>query len=568
MNLIKKAYYGVSIRKKIIFGFLYVGILSFVIVIIGMIGFMNLNSKMNNFYKGPYKIEENVLNAQISLLRIENYINRAYMSKQASTLQKYISMAEEEHSKLESYIIFIDENMEVIKEETEEEIVNSLKTEVEKGVRYRRRIVDSGANEDRNAILSTYVNDYAPILDHISQKLSKISVLSSDYAKDFIKEANVSTKISLCLFFIILIAGIIGSVYIIKIVIFSINKPINDIKDTMYQISQGNLEVKLEYYSQDEIGELCGAIRATIFKLKNYIETIILVLNAIARKDITININTEFLGDFAPIKAALEEITISLNSMLHQVKGTGAKIQEGASKISISANEVSKGALCQADSISVLTKQLENIINHVQNNTEHAKYTKQISIKMEERAKEGKKFLQDLVNAMDSVNAHAGKISDVIHLIEGIADQTHLLSLNASIEAARAKEQGRGFAVVASEIGKLANQSSQAVKYTSELVTDSIRTIKDAAAVVIDTEVEFLSILDSTVDTKKAMETIYDTSMEERAVLEELAIHAEDLLKVVNQNSEYAKENFVISEEFVSQANVLREMLEGFILLE
>lgn len=567
MNLMKKVYHGVSIRKKIIFGFLYVGILSFIIVIIGMIGFMNLRGKMNDFYNGPYKIEENVLSAQISLLRIENYINKAYMSKQASTLQKYITMAEEEHDKLESYIGVIDENMEVIQQQTEEENIASLKIEVEKGVRYRRRIVESGIKEDRNEILSTYINDYAPILDHISYRLSKISVLSSDYAKNFITDANISTRISLSLFLIIIIAGIVGSLSIIKMVVFSINKPINDMKDVMHQISKGNLGVVIEYNSQDEIGELCMAIKATVNQLKAYIENTIFVLNGIAQKDITIDTDGEFLGDFAPIKAALKEITISLNHMLHQVKDTGVQIQEGAAKISISAKEVSQGAICQEDSLFLLTKQLEESIKHVQNNTEHAKYAKDNAIQMEERATEGKKYLQDLVSTMNSVSTHAGKISDVIRLIEEIAEQTHLLSLNASIEAARAKEHGRGFSVVASEIGKLANQSSQAAKSTSKLVNDSIRTIKEAVTVVSDTEIEFLNILNSTADTKKSIEIIYDTSMEEKSLLKELKIHAENLLKVVNQNSIYAKENLVTSEEFVSQADLLRKMLEDFTLL-
>lgn len=568
MNVMKKAYYGVSIRKKIIFGFLYVGTLSLIIVMIGMIGFINVDRKMNDFYKGPYKIEENVLNAQISLLRIENYTNKAYMSRQSDTLQKYIGMAEEEHLKLEGYITVIDENIEVIKKESEEEIISNLKTEVEKGARYRRRIAENGAKEDRDAIITTYVNDYAPILDHISKELSKISIVSSNYAKDFIKEANTSTIINLFLFFIIIIFGMIGSLYIIKFVVSSINTPINTMKDIMYQISQGNLNVRLEYNSGDEIGELCEAIRDTIAELKNYIEHIILVLNAIVKKDMTVHIETEFLGDFAPIKEAFQKITVSLNEMLYQVKDTGTQIQEGASHISLSANEVSEGALSQAESIAFLTKQLENVMIQVQENTKQAQYVNQISIEMEEKATEGKTFLHNLVNAMNSVSTHTERIWDVIRLIEEMAEQTHLLSLNASIEAARVGEQGRGFAVIASEISKLANQSSYATKSTSELVSNSVSTIKEAVTVVTETEVKFLGILNSTIDTKKVMETIYDTSMKEKVLLEELAAHAQNLLTVVNQNSEYAKESLATSEEFVSQADLLREMLEDFTLLE
>ena len=87
----------------------------------------------------------------------------------------------------------------------------------------------------------------------------------------------------------------------------------------------------------------------------------------------------------------------------------------------------------------------------------------------------------------DQTNESAAKIQEVTSLISSIAEETNLLSLNASIEAARAGEAGRGFAVVAEEIGKLAEQSNQSAKQIediiAQLVADSSRSVKTMEAV-------------------------------------------------------------------------------------
>lgn len=568
MNKINRQYSDLPIRKKIGYTFLYVGVLSVLIVIIGLVGFINLDAKINEFYKGPYKIEESVLSAQASLQKIENYTNRAYMSKKTNTMKKYINMSEEEHKKLEKHIKTIDQNMEVLTKKSESKGILSLKTEIEKGTRYREKIVASAMNGDGEELLSVYKNDYVPILDHIATELDGISVISTAYASKFIQDANIATIVSLVFFAVILVAGIVGCIYILRIVISSITKPVNEIKIAMQEIAQGNLDVKLECNSKEELGELCNAIRETVFQLKDYIGNITVILNSIANKDMTAQIETEFKGDFAPIKDSLGKITLHLSDMLYHVKTTGTQIHVGAEQLARSSGEVSDGALTQSNSITSLTNQVKTIVEHVSYNTQNANQVKDISLQMEERAKEGSEYMESLVIAMNAITLHTGKIFDVIKVIKEIAEQTNLLSLNASIEAARANEHGKGFAVVAAEIGKLATQCTDATVVTTELINSSIRAINEGSVVAKETEIKFDAILESTTDTKKVVETICGATSEEKILLEELLVYTEKILDVVEQNSAYAEESLATSEEFVSQADLLRDMLEEFTLNE
>lgn len=568
MKKMIEKFLNLSIGKRLGVTFLYVGIITLLIVVIGLLGFINLNSKVALFYTGPYKLEESVLNAQISIQKIENNINKAYMSKQDNSIKKYTDLAEEEHMKLENSIKVIDKNMEVLTKTEETKDILSLKTEIDKGARYRKSIVESAIKGDREAINKAYKNDYSPILSHISEELDAIARTSEDYASEYIKDANFRTIVSLSVFVILLIIGIIGSLYIFKVVTKSITKPVDAIKDAMKEVSQGNLNVDLDYYSNEEFGVLCNSIRTTILQLKEYILNITMVLNTIASKDMTAQVEIEYKGDFSPIKESLEQITRYLGDFLYKVKAAGIEVHDGAEHIAISASEVSNGAVSQNDSIALLRKQIVEIAQQVNENTSNTKYVNDLSSTTEAKALEGSDYMKSLVNAMEAITSHTGKISDVIHVIDEIAEQTNLLSLNASIEAARAGEAGKGFAVVAAEIGKLANQCVRATKSTSDLIRSSINAIIEGGVVAKDTEEKFHAILDSTIKTKEFMESIYKSTLVEKGKLDEIMKFSDHLLEIVEENSASAEESLATSEEFLSQAEILQDLLQGFILPE
>lgn len=568
MKLISKYYSNLTVKKKLGYSFSYLYLILSLIVAVGLTGFVNLDSKIKQFYSGPYEIESSILNSQISLQKIENYINRAYLAKQENAVKKYISMAEDEMEQLESLINIIDNNMELLTKNSEVKEISSLKTEMEKANRYRSNILEKALNGEKDEFYETYKNDYAPILDHISTELDSINMISMNYANSYVKRANMTTNLSIMIYLLLVVIGFIGVLIIGKVLIKGITEPINIIKNAMKEVSEGNLSVELDYHTKDEFNELCVNIMETINQLKAYIYNITKTLDTIAQKDMTGAVLIDFKGDFAPIKVSLTQIADYFNQILLNVRMVGVHIQEGADQIATTSYKVSQGASSQTNSIASLKDKISIMVDQVSQNSISTGRINDLTIDMEEKAKTGTKYMSSLVKAMEDIIKHTDNITQIINVINEIADQTHLLSINASIESARAGELGKGFGVVAGETRNLAIQCTNATQNTTELIDSCVVAMKEGFNVVKETEENFRQILSAIINSKESLDSIYIATKEEKDELRGILTYIEDLLKVVEENSSLAEESLATSEEFLSQSDILQALLEGFTLVE
>jgi methyl-accepting chemotaxis protein len=124
--------------------------------------------------------------------------------------------------------------------------------------------------------------------------------------------------------------------------------------------------------------------------------------------------------------------------------------------------------------VTRISSAVEELTVSVHHNADNAKAANDLSGEARDIAENGGTVAEELVSAMTEISQSSKKISDITTVIDEIAFQTNLLSLNAAIEAARAGELGRGFAVVASEVRNLAHRSSTAAKEITELIKDSV----------------------------------------------------------------------------------------------
>ena len=162
----------------------------------------------------------------------------------------------------------------------------------------------------------------------------------------------------------------------------------------------------------------------------------------------------------------------------------------------------------------------------------------------------------------------AGAIAEIATTIEEIADETALLSLNASIEAARAGEAGRGFAVVAGEIGKLANQSAEAVNDTKKLIDTSLEHVSDGNVIAGQTTEALQNML---VELESAVEIVREASAAAEAqpmAIQEMDAGMSKISAVVEENSATAQTTSATSQELSAQANMLSELVSKFKLKE
>ena len=230
--------------------------------------------------------------------------------------------------------------------------------------------------------------------------------------------------------------------------------------DVVGEISSGNLAVSVDEKTasrSDEVGDLC-----------KYVE--------------------ELRTRLAEIIGKLKEESGHLYSSSNRLYSTSQNANDAVGQVERAVHEIADGATSQADETQKATENVILMGNMVEETSAQVEELQKNAIEMQKSSEQASAILSELaavnqetVDAIEVIsqqtnttNESALKIRDATNLITEIADETNLLSLNASIEAARAGEQGRGFAVVAAQISKLAEQSNESARKIEEIITSLI----------------------------------------------------------------------------------------------
>lgn len=366
---------------------------------------------------------------------------------------------------------------------------------------------------------------------------------------------------------VIFVAGLALIVVSIKKSAASLTKPILELNHTAQLLADGDLAVELNVTAEDEIGELGESIGRTVKRLKEYIVYIdetSEVLGQIASGKLSIDLKQEYVGEFQKIKTALTNISVSMNEVMVDINQTAGQVASGASELAKASQMIAEGAEAQAASAEELAATTTAVAEQVQESYKDAevsaKETDHVTTMMEQNQEKMKKMME----AMDEIHATSQQVVGIIQTIEEIADQTNLLSLNASIEAARAGEAGRGFAVVADEIGKLALESSKAANTTKDLIEVSMEEINKgntiASGVMSSLEEAVSAVNNVNGMIRKTAENV-ELQAEH---MDQIRIGIDAIVQGVQDNSAVAEETSATSEELASQAEVLNSMVQGF----
>ncbi|MDR0555362.1 MAG: methyl-accepting chemotaxis protein [Treponema sp.] len=329
-------------------------------------------------------------------------------------------------------------------------------------------------------------------------------------------EKNIMAPVIRMLSIAILIATI--TIIIVVIAAFflsrSISNPIIRTAEMLKDISEGegDLTKTIDIHSKDEIGDLAKYFNHTLEKIKHLIITIK------GQSVKLFDIGNELAGNMTETAAAVNEISANIQSIKGRVINQSASVTETNAtmeQITVNIDKLNQHVERQSASVSQSSSAIEEMLANIQSVTATLVKNSNNVRELMDASEVGRNGLQEVASDIQEIARESAGLLEINAVMENIASQTNLLSMNAAIEAAHAGEAGKGFAVVASEIRKLAESSSGQSK-TISTVLKKIKASIDKITTSTDNVLKKFEAIDSGVKTVSDQESNIRNAMEEQ----------------------------------------------------
>jgi methyl-accepting chemotaxis protein len=319
---------------------------------------------------------------------------------------------------------------------------------------------------------------------------------------------------------------------------------IENVKEIVNLVNKGLLDKRVSQNSESQsLNELKDLINDMLNNLQNLIginiNSLSDVLESYSKYDFTKKLDSSNCGK---IGNEIMELNTIITKMLNQNNNDGIILESSSKELSHNVEIISRNATSQAASLEETAASIEEITSNIQHTNVKAQDMLRISSETKKSAQSGKNLASKTVVSMDEINEQVNAINEAIIVIDQIAFQTNILSLNAAVEAATAGEAGRGFAVVAAEVRNLASRSAEAAREIKLLVENATVKANEGKGISTSMIEGFIELEDKINQTNCLIDDVTNAAKEQTIGMTQIA-------EAVNQLDKFTQENASIADK-------------------
>lgn len=321
-----------------------------------------------------------------------------------------------------------------------------------------QEVVTLSEQNDNDQAYSVFKEKVQTLRQETNDMLQGITTLQANEAQSSSEQTVALKNGSLILILSLLAGGIVLSLVVGYLIARAVSTPLRHIQKLMKNAANGDLTVKAEYQSRDEIGQLSDSFNDMIAGLRGIIQKV-------------------------------DESAMTLSASSEQLTASAEQTAVASGHIASSSSVLADGFETQTQTVSNVADSADRLADNMNSIRGGSESIAELAVRTEQSANAGLSNVNDVLQQIQDIDTSVGhtgavitslerRIEDIdmlVSAIQQVAKQTNLLALNASIEAARAGEAGRGFDVVAQEIRKLAESAAE----SASQITETVRSVQD-----------------------------------------------------------------------------------------
>ncbi|MDR2901474.1 MAG: methyl-accepting chemotaxis protein [Treponema sp.] len=361
--------------------------------------------------------------------------------------------------------------------------------------------------------------------------------------------------------FMLAAIAIVTAAAIIYFALHKMTKPIVRVAENLKDIAhgEGDLTRHIDINSKDEVGDLAHYFNQTLAKIKNLVITI-------KNESLSLHdIGNDLSANMTKTATAINQITANISSVKERVINQSASVTETNAtmeQITVNIDKLHDHVESQVESVSESSSSIEEMLANIQSVTQTLMKNAENVKGLTDVSELGRSGLQEVAADIQDIERESKGLIEINTVMENIASQTNLLSMNAAIEAAHAGEAGKGFAVVADEIRKLAENSSEQSKVISSVLKKMAESINKISSST-ETVLKNFEMIDRSVKTVAEQESNIYNAMEEQGQGSKQILEAVSAVNEITQQVKAGAEEMLGgAREVIAESTNLEKMTQ------